>query len=186
MSKRILLSIASLILSSLACTMYIGGPEYPETQIPISTETAASVEELIDLAVQTAQETGVLTISISEAQLTSLIAAKMAAEQDPFLTEPQVYLRNGEIQIYGKATQGNFAATVRIVLSATVDANGQPKIAVVSTDLGPLPAPDGLNNSISAVVNEAFTGGLGPAAIGFRLETITIADGLMTLAGRIK
>lgn len=186
MTRNILLSVLILVLSSLACTMFVGGPDYPEAQIPISTETAGSVEEQIKQAVDTAKETGTLSFTISEAQLTSLLAYKMAAEQKPLLTEPQVLLRDGEIQIYGKIVQGNFAANVRIVLSAAVDANGQPKISVTSTDFGPLPAPEGLNNSISALVNEAFTGALGPAATGFRLESIGIADGVMTLTGRIK
>jgi hypothetical protein len=53
-------------------------------------------------------------------------------------------------------------------------------------DFGPFPAPEGLNSTVSAFVQEAFTGALGPAAIGFRLETVTIADGVMTLTGRIK
>jgi hypothetical protein len=57
---------------------------------------------------------------------------------------------------------------------------------VVSTDFGPFPAPEGLNSAISAMVAEAYTGSLGPMATGFRLESITIADGSMTLSGRIK
>jgi hypothetical protein len=186
MSKKILLSMLVLILSSLACNMFIGGPEYPEGQIPISTEIAGSVEEQLKQAVESAQQTGTLSFSVNEAQLTSLLAQRIAAEPDSFLTEPQVYLRDNEIQIYGKAQQGFFTANVRIALVAMVDANAQPQIIVKSADFGPLPAPEGLNNTISALVNEAFTGALGPAATGFRLETITIENGLMTFTGRIK
>ena len=186
MSRNILLSILMLILSSLACNMFIGGPEYPETQIPVSTEIAGSVEEQLKQAIETAKQTGVLSFTVDEAQLTSLVAQKVASDPESFLTEPQVFLRDNEIQVYGKAAQGYFAANIRITLSATVDINGQPQIAVKSVDFGPLPAPEGLNSTISALVNEAFTGALGPAATGFRLETITIANGLMTLTGRIK
>jgi hypothetical protein len=175
-----------LILSSLACNMFIGGPEYPETQIPISTEAAGTVDEQLQQAVETAKETGALNFTIDEAQLTALVAQKVAADPESFLTEPQVLLRDNEIQIFGKAQQGYFAANVRITLSAAVDGNGQPQITVKSVDFGPLPAPEGMNSTISALVNEAFTGALGPAATGFRLETITIANGLMTLTGRIK
>ncbi|HAE58396.1 MAG TPA: hypothetical protein DCG54_02525, partial [Anaerolineae bacterium] len=67
--------------------------------------------------------------------------------------EPQVLLRDNEIQIFGKAKQGYFAANVRITLSAAVDENAQPKITVKSVDFGPLPAPEGLNSTISALVN---------------------------------
>jgi len=186
MSRNILLSMLVLILSSLACNMFIGGPEYPESQIPISTETAGSVEEQLKQAIETAKETGALSFTIDEAQLTSLVAQKIASDPESFLTEPQVLLRDNEIQIFGKAKQGYFAANVRITLSAAVDENAQPKITVKSVDFGPLPAPEGLNSTVSALVNEAFTGALGPAATGFRLENITIANGLMTFTGRIK
>ena len=186
MSRNILLSMLVLILSSLACNMFIGGPEYPEVQIPVSTETAGSVEEQLKQAIETAKQTGALSFTVDEAQLTSLVALKIAADPESFLTEPQVLLRDNEIQIYGKAVQGYFTANVRITLSAAVDANGQPLVALKSADFGPLPAPEGLNSTISALVNEAFTGALGPAATGFRLESITIANGLMTFTGRIK
>jgi hypothetical protein len=63
---------------------------------------------------------------------------------------------------------------------------GLPKIEVISADFGPFPAPQGVNEAISAIVAEAFTGSFGPAATGLRLETITIADGVMTLTGRLK
>jgi hypothetical protein len=43
-----------------------------------------------------------------------------------------------------------------------------------------------MNAAINAVVAEAFTGSFGPVATGFRLESIVIADGVMTMTGRIK
>jgi hypothetical protein len=36
------------------------------------------------------------------------------------------------------------------------------------------------------IYGEAFTGSFGPVATGLRIETITIADGIMTLTGRIR
>jgi hypothetical protein len=53
-------------------------------------------------------------------------------------------------------------------------------------DFGPLPAPDSINGTISKMVDEAFSGAIGPAATGFRLESITIENGTMTLTGRVK
>ncbi|MDX9991743.1 MAG: hypothetical protein RBS68_06790 [Anaerolineales bacterium] len=186
MAKKTLLAMFILILSSLACNLAIGGPEYPDSQIPISTEAVGSAQEQLKQAIDTAKATGVLAFSINESQVTSLVAQKISADPNSFITEPQVYLRDNEVQIFGKATQGYFTANVRIALSAGIDANGQPELILKSVDFGPLPAPEGLNNTISAAVNEAFTGAVGPAATGFRLESITIADGLMTFTGRIK
>ena len=181
-----ILACLALMTTSLACTLFVGGPQLPEATIPVSTEAAASVEEQMNQAATAAAASGVMTLSISESQLTSLLTYRLQQDANPILTEPQVLLRNGEIQIYGKAVRGNFQANIRIALTATVDSNGRPQILVTAVDLGPLPAPEGLNNAINALVNEAFTGALGPAALGFRLDSIVIADGVMTLTGRVK
>jgi hypothetical protein len=39
---------------------------------------------------------------------------------------------------------------------------------------------------MTALITEAYTGSLGPVATGFRLERIDIANGLMTVMGRIR
>ena len=79
-----------------------------------------------------------------------------------------------------------FAANIGIIVSVGIDENGKPKIDIVSADFGPLPAPAGLNNAISAMIDEAYTGSIGPVATGLRVQTISIADGVMTITGRIK
>ncbi len=180
------LAVVSLALALLACTIFVGGPDYPSTPIAVSTEAATAVSQQVQAAQTVAAQSGILVLNVNETQLTSLLAAKLDSQPDPFIRDPQVYLRNGEIQVYGKATQGNLEANVRIVLSASIDAEGKPVIAVTSADFGPLPAPEGLNKTVSNLIEEAFTGALGPAFSGLRLESITIADGVMTLAGRVK
>jgi hypothetical protein len=181
-----LLALFSLTVASLACSVFVGGPEYPASPIPVSTEAIASLDQQVQAAQTAAAESGVIALSVNETQVTSLLAQKLAAQTDPFMTDPQVFLRNGEIQVYGKVKQGNLEANLRIVLSASIDAEGKPVMTVTSADFGPIPAPEGLNKTISAAIDEAFTGALGPAATGLRLETITIADGVMTLTGRVK
>lgn len=178
--------ILPLALAALACSVFVGGPTYPETPIPVSTEAIGSLEDQFHAAATTAMDNGTLTLNISEAQLTSLVATKLSEQTDPFITDPQVYLRDGQIQIYGKAVQGSLQANVRIILTATLDEQGKPVITVVSTDFGPLPAPESMNKAISKMVAETFTGAVGPAAIGFRLENISISDGVMTITGRTK
>ncbi|MDP3184520.1 MAG: hypothetical protein Q8M58_04545, partial [Anaerolineales bacterium] len=104
----------------------------------------------------------------------------------PFITNPQVYLREGQIRIYGTARQGNFQVTVNFILTAGVDEQGQLTIVLTSADFGPLPVPDGLKETATAIIEEAYAGSLGPVATGFRLESIQIADGAMVIVGRMK
>ncbi|HNN14234.1 MAG TPA: hypothetical protein PKL78_11795 [Anaerolineales bacterium] len=177
----------ALLLSTLACSIAVGGPEYPAQTIPSSPEEAQAMRDMIEQAFLAGAETGVVTLQITESQMTSFLADKLAQQTNPPFTDPVVFLRNGQMQVYGKITRGWFTANILIAMNVTVDpATGLPKFEIASADFGPFPAPEGLNAAISAIIDETFTGSIGPAAVGFRLETITIADGIMTITGRIK
>jgi hypothetical protein len=186
-TSKISLSILSLAFASLACSIFVGGPDYPEQAVPYSPNEVLNMQTQVEQAFAAGAETGVITLQITEAQLTSYMTEKLMQQVDPPFTEPQVLLRNGQMQMYGKVTQSMFDANILITMNVSIDElTGQPKIEIVSADFGPLPAPEGINTAMNAVINEAFTGSLGPVAVGFRLEAITIADGIMTLTGRIK
>lgn len=185
--------LLTLLLTSLACTVFVGGPDYSTLpQIPASTADADTLKEQIKNAFEAGASTGTVSFTISEAQITSLLAQRLQTDttlqtdKKPMITDPQVYLRDGQMKIYGKTQQGMFAANIGIIINVGVDDQGKPKIDIASADFGPLPAPQGLNAAIAKMVDEAYTGSIGPAATGLRIETITIADGVMTISGRIK
>lgn len=178
--------LLTLALASLACTLFVGGPAYPSDPVPVSPDAAQSLRDQVKQAVESGAQGGPVTFQFNETQITSFLAERLAQDSTPGLTEPKVFLRDGQIQVFGKVQQGVFTANMSVILSAGVDASGQPKVEVVSADFGPFPAPQALNSLVSSFIGEAYTGALGPAATGFRLESITIADGLMTLTGRIK
>lgn len=182
-----------LILASLACTVNVGGPDYSDRPtIPVSAEAAQSLREEIRRAFEAGLVSGQVIINITEPQITSVLAQRLQSDQnlqqdeDPLITEPQVYLRDGQMQIFGKTRQGIFAANIGIIVAVGVDEVGQPKIEILSADFGPFPAPEGINNAISALIQEAYTGSIGPVATGLRIETISIANGIMTITGRVR
>jgi hypothetical protein len=186
--------LITLILTSLACTIFVGGPDFSTlTPIPVSVEAAESIKAEIKRAFEAGLTTGVVTFNITEPQITSYLALRLQTDQalqqtdkTPLIRDPQVYLRDGQMQIYGKTKQGMFTANIGIIVSMGVDENGQPKIEIVSADFGPFPAPEGLKNALTAMIREAYTGSLGPVATGLRIETIVIANGVMTVSGRIR
>jgi hypothetical protein len=185
-NKKILLTLIFFALVPLACTLFVGGPEYPANPIPVSTEALGNLENQLQAAQTAAAQSGVLSLNIDETQLTSLLAIKLDAQTGFALDDPQVYLRDNQVQVYGKAVQGNLSANVRIILNTSIDPQGQPVISVTSADFGPFPAPEGLNSNISKIIDQAFTGAFGPAAMGIRLESISIQNGILTLTGRVK
>jgi hypothetical protein len=182
-----------LIAISLACTMNVGGPDYSNLPaVPVSTEYAQSIQDEVQQAFQEGAQTGTITLKLTEQQITSYIAEKLQTDPrlqsngQPLISDPQVYLRDGQMKIYGKTQQGPFTANIGIIVDVGVDENGQPKVDIASADFGPLPAPEGLRDTLAAMIREAYTGSLGPVATGLRIENISIADGIMTVTGRIK
>lgn len=184
-----------LLVTSLACTVFVGGPDYSNLPvIPVSAEAAQSLKDEMKSAFEAGATTGVVTLNITETQITSYLALRMQSDpslqqsdkQTPLITDPQVYLRDGQMKIYGKTQQGMFTANIGIIINVGIDETGQPKIEITSADFGPFPAPNGLKEALTAMIKEAYTGAIGPAATGLRIETINIADGLMTISGRIK
>jgi len=188
------LFLLSLVLTSLACTIFVGGPDYSSLPpIPISSQAAESIKDEVKRALEAGAQTGIVTINITEPQITSYLAARLQSDptlqqsdKKPLITYPQVYLRDEQMQIYGKTQQGLFTANIGIIVNMGVDANGQPQIEIASADFGPFPAPKGLKDAITAMVKEAYTGSIGPVATGLRIESISITGGAMTITGRIK
>ena len=184
----ILFLILILLLTTLACTMSVGGPDdpYPQINIPVSPQSVEGMQAQFKAALEAGIKGETIILTITETQLTSYLASKLKTENDPFFTDPQVYLRDGQMQIFGKASQGYFTATVKVLVTVGIDDQGQPTIAIASADFGPLPAPPSLAGFLSDMITEAYTGALGPVATGFRVEQIAISEGFMVISGKVK
>lgn len=180
------LFIIALALASIAYTLSIGGPDYPSAVISVSPEAAQGLRDQVRQATESGVKGEPISFQFNESQLTSYITQKLAESQNPPMTEPKVLLRNGQIQIYGRTQRSIFLANAALIIGVGLDELGQPKIDVISADFGPFPAPLGINNAISSLISEAYTGSVGPSATGFRLESIIITDGIMRLTGRTR
>ncbi|MGA2504742.1 MAG: hypothetical protein ABSG01_11690 [Anaerolineales bacterium] len=126
--------VFALILADMACTMNIGGPSYPNRSIPVSTEALGDLTSALGTAFANAAVSGQVTLNLTESQITSYLAYKLQAQSQPFITNPQVYLQDGKLQVYGTATQGYFQATVSLIFSAGVDEHGNLKIQLTSAN----------------------------------------------------
>ncbi|MFC2028469.1 hypothetical protein ACFLTX_00920 [Chloroflexota bacterium] len=187
MSKRSTIFILAIVtlLVSIACVLNIGGPDYPQSTIPISTEELSKMQDQIEQAVLEGVLSGDITLFITESQITSYLDSRLAVQENPFISNPQVYLQEGKIMVYGTVTRGYFEATVEVVFTANIDPAGKMILELTSADFGPFNIPDNLKEVITSLVTEAYTGSLGPVATGFRLEGIVISDGIMMIVGKI-
>jgi hypothetical protein len=175
-----------LMLTTLACQLDVGGPEPPGETIPVSASAAEEMAQLWQSALAAAAATGTLTILLDEAQVTSFLDLRLEAQEDPVLHDPQVYLREGLVQVFGITERGPLQASVLVIVAPRLDEDGSVRFEVVSADVGPLPVPDALRQTISSLLTEAFTSPLGSLATGVRITTLAIADGQMALVGQIR
>lgn len=174
----------SLVGAGLACDLAVGGPTPPGSPIPVSTEAAGQLTEVWKSAIDNAQN-GQVSVIISEAQITSFLALKLAEQTNPPLKDVQVYLRDGKVQIFGNAKAGSVSTTALVVLGVNVSPEGQISFTVEKADFGPVPVPASLLESLSTGLNEAFTGKIGSLATGIKITSIGIADGNMAIIGAV-
>lgn len=180
------LAAGLMLFASLACVFNAGGPAYPPDAIPISTQAAGQQIQDLQIAVATGMLNGQVQLVFNEPGLSSLLFYYLEKQEAPLFTDPQVYLRDGKIQVHGTAQRGNLQAYIYMELTAGVDEQGQLTVDLSAADFGPLPVPDGLREMATAAIREAYLGALGPLATGIRLESITIAEGFMILTGRTR
>ncbi len=143
-NSAILFTTLSLVFATLACTMNVGGPDYPETVIPVSQAAIDSMQAQFKAALEAGATGGDIILTITEPQITSYLAFKLESQNNPLFTEPQVFLRDGQMQIYGKANQGYFVANINVMVNIGIDEQGQPDIQIASADFGPFPVPASL------------------------------------------
>ncbi len=183
-SWRAGLVLMTLAGAGLACNIAVGGPTPPASPIAVSTEAVGQLEEVWKSAVENSAN-GEVSVTLTEEQLTSFAALKIAEQPDAPVQDVQVFLRDGKIQLYGTAQAGSISTTVLIVLKPTVTSEGLLDLEVEEADFGPLPVPDALLENVSKALDEALTGQVGSQATGFKITSALIADGQMTLTGAI-
>jgi hypothetical protein len=176
--------LCMLLAASLACAVAVEGPTPPGSPIPVSTEAAGQLDELWKNAVASPAD-GQVSIVVTETQLTSFLAAKLAEAKDTVLTNPQVYLRDNKIQIYGTAKAGGMTTTVSAAFSTTVTEQGTLQLQVASANFGPVALPTDLLARLSIMLNDGLTGSLSDMAIGVKMVSVVILDGQMTIVGTL-
>ncbi len=177
--------LTSLFLATLACQIDVGGPEPPFPLIVADDQAANDVTNLWQSALESALDSGEVMLILDESQLNAFVAKRLAAE-DSLLQEPQVFLRQNAIQVYGYVIQGIFRANIHLSISPILDQEGRISFELTLASVGPIPVPDAVKNTISAILTEAFTGTLGSLATGIRVLSLVINDGQLAIVGELR
>jgi hypothetical protein len=124
---------------------------------------------------------GRVTIVLTEFDMTSFLAAEMDAQENPPLRNPQVLLRDGQVEVLGQAQTGLLTANVRVVTVVNIDGDGQLNLQVISADLGAIPAPEQVTNQLSNIANDNFRRSIAPHMQGYRAERVVVDGGRITI-----
>jgi uncharacterized protein YpmS len=179
----IFLLLTMITLISLACKISLGGDEPPTNAIPVSDDAAITAQDIYDSATFTDTQNQLVAFTLTEAQVTSLVAQKLAQNSDNKVSNPQIYLQDGKIDAYATYDAEYFNVNVHFTLSVVVNADNELEVSIDNADLGPIPASDAILDSMSNMIDESIASALLPAATGFRVESIYIADGMATISG---
>ena len=177
-------ALSVLLASSLACAMTVSGPTPPGSPIPVSTAAAGQLASVWQEA-KVDPATGQISVVVTETELTSYLSYKLAEWKDAPISNPQAYLRNSRIELYGTAKAASITTTVSVAFSTTVGSDGAIQLQVASANFGPVPVPPDLLARLSLMINEGLTGSLGEMATGVKLTSVDIRDGRMTITGSV-
>lgn len=180
---RILLVLLVLLGASLACNRPTSESGQPPAAEPMSDEEFQRLQE--KMAETLTGSSGGVTITITQQQINSIIAAKMEEQPEQILTEPSVALTNGNMEVYGKISQGGLSFKMKMVLKPTIDANGNPNLEVRDMSLSGIPIPDELKDQIGNLVDQAFREYLENQNNEFQVTNITIEEGKMIITGNV-
>lgn len=192
---QLLSVILILTLAALACNLPFSGRQSPEstlpievpqvaTEIPVSTEAAQQAKEEVKSAIATVQSGGPIEMQFTEAQLTSLAASELGNYAEANIQNIQVRLQNGQIQISASAEQNGFKMPANIAIAVQADGQGGLDYQVASATIGPFPLPAAMMDELTAQLDQGLTNQLNASNI--YIENVTIANGLLTINGRLR
>jgi hypothetical protein len=145
----------------------------------VSTESAEQLESRIGQNLRGApgQE---FILRVTDAELTSWLAAELAKYDEPPVVEPQVWFTKGKIHGSGRVTNVlPIESDFFVVASARIE-NGKVVVEIEEASAGGVPLPAGaletLSQSISQTVDEL--------QLGVEVTTLEILEGEAIVQGR--
>ncbi|MCX7682827.1 MAG: hypothetical protein N2508_12835 [Anaerolineae bacterium] len=183
MQTRFLLLCACLciLLQAVCCCSAIGGPRPPYTITP-SEGALTRLRERWQQSIQASPD-GSVSLTVTEEEMTALVTELLAGQEDLPLSDPQVFLRDGRIEVYAMVEQGNTASLPGMVALSVTSADGEIEISVEEAQLGPFPVPPATLEEATRALNEALEQGLTAELGNVTVTDIQISDREMSISG---
>jgi len=170
-----------LLLFGLACgpcNLLAGDQPTPPRPIAVSSESAGQLESRIqqNLTGEPGQQ---FILQMSDAEVTSLVATKLAGYDESPVTEPQIWFTRGKIYGTGKLVNVLPVATSFYMVAAARVEDGKVVVDMEETSAGAMPIPESLLNTISQSINETVE----ELQLDVEITALEILEGEMIVQG---
>jgi hypothetical protein len=129
-------------------------------------------------------EHGRVELIFDESDITDIVAAELQDVEGTSISDVQVFLREGQVQVFGKIQVQGVGANSRIFLVPQITRQGQIRFVIVSAYYSLFPIPDDMISKIQTSIDELFSGYLEPLMTDVTIESVSVSEGLMTITGR--
>lgn len=184
MIKRISFFLLVLVISSIACGLPTQSIPPTSTPAPIDPAQADSLEDQLATAAADLVAGNLVTLTVTEAQLAAYIDRQLSQEQETPISNPQVRLTDGKIEITGQVSLDQLTAQALLVFEAFVS-NGHLQVRVLDAKLGALPVPDRFLSQINETMNKNMDQMTSVDNRRIEVQSVSISDGVMTIIGQM-
>ncbi len=172
--------------ASLACNLGARNASKPTETIPVTTEAAGSLQDKVRAAEEQARSSGEMELVLTEAEVTSAVALELQKQQPQPITNVQIYLRDGQVQLSGAYTESGMTLPLTIIARPEVSEGGNFRIILVSAKIGPVAAPDVLTRQFQSLIDDQIATVItSQSGKEFIVTSVDIADGEITIRGRV-
>lgn len=158
-----------------------GAPERPGGEIMVSEQSGMEAKSIIENALP--QSGSLSSITITEQQITSWLAMELKENPDLPLSDVQVFLRNGQVQVWGIVTGSADSTSVLIVAEIKIDNNQQPYFVIESMQIGTQVVPDVLLTQMESWLNQMLLENINEQMPGLKMMNVNVVNGLITVSG---
>jgi uncharacterized protein YpmS len=180
--RSVIILSTLLILASLACSLPARQAEPTPTLVPAATVDPTILEDQLATAQAEFAQSGKISLTITEQQLTSYVAQRLSEQPDTPFTNPQITLSDGQMALSGQVKIGFITGQARIIFAPEVQ-DGRLQVTIISANIGSIPFPDSALNQITDSVNQNLNDFITVEGRSVRIETFEIANGVITISG---
>ena len=182
-SKALAVLVVLAVAAQAFCFCSILSPKPPYTVDP-SGETLERLQERMREI--EAEDDGSFSIVVTEEEMTAL-AVQMLEDMDapPPISQLQVLFRNDRVEAYA-TIHATDSTEVPGMLAFTIDIlDGEIVVTVEKIDLGPLPIPESLAESVTETLNKALDEWILSDKSDYVITDIRIGDKKATILGQV-